>query len=108
MANPSKASTATAADVDWSFVNDEEVLEACELAAGRAAASFPGFIGFDDALHDIYMWLAPRPNFPDKDRDPRTGQLNVKGLAFHLYSKAVRERLIAQSDRHAEMPEGVD
>lgn len=107
MANPSKASTATAADVDWSFTNDPDASEACELAAGRATASFPGFIDFDDALHDVYLWLAPRPDVPGKYLNG-DGSLNVKGLAYHLYSNGLRPRLVAQSNRHAEMPEGVE
>lgn len=91
-----KVNEATSAD--WSFMDDSAAVKAVEYAAHRAAREFET-AEWDDCYQEGALWLAVRPEVLAKYREQYEGEELPKVLGYRIYSDALREALIAESDR---------
>ena len=56
---PLRSDSATCADVDWAFTNNEKLMGMLAAQATRYAGAYG--LDADDALQEVYLWLAVRP-----------------------------------------------
>ncbi len=94
--NPLKSDTATAAEADWSFAEDAELMAALEAMVAREARAWS--LPFEDALQEAYLWLAVRPNLANQETGlavnsarQRVAQLRETSLNRRKYETSLEE-----------------
>lgn len=91
----------TATEADWSFMEDEEITEAIEVAARRAGRSFDN-ADLDDFRQDARLHLAVSPEMLERWRknvaDMQQPKARIASIANRIYGD-LRKRLISESER---------
>lgn len=85
-----KVATATKADADWSFYEDESAMAAIQRAAREVHSMFRDrlCIDFEDVLHDALLHVAVRPEMVARH----------EGSPVFLY-RDVRRAMMEKADR---------